>query len=156
MPRMIWVKPLFGGSIKVQEGTIQTRTAYEQWNGWFGKGRMRRPGLREQLGSRVSGLEWIIDYVDRMIDAGLTYKGWNGETEKVISEFEEEDFYENLETLRDSLNDTLNKARARRPLKNRIELLQNMTEERGCPPHEAASARERLKVLERRLEAGER
>lgn len=165
MPRMVWTTSIFGHQIKVQEGTIQTRTAYEQWNGWYGKGRVRRPGLREQFRSRVDSLEWIADRVDRMIDAGLTYESYDYDddgveitrttVEKVIDDYDEECFYESLEDLRDSLNDTLEKAKVRRPLQRRIALLQQMIDLKS-EPEDKANAQGRIDVLNNRLEAGER
>jgi hypothetical protein len=157
MPRMIWTKSIFGKSIHVQEGTILTQPAWEQWNGWYSKiakTLRRRPGLREQYSAQISDLERDIDYIDQMIDAGVTYKDLDGEIEKVIDEFEEECFYEELEDLRNSLNDTLKKYTARRPLKRRIELAQQMID-LNSEPELKAVAQDRIDAMKKRLGEGE-
>ena len=143
MPRMTYIKSIFGETISVQEGTIRTRAAFEQWWGWTGKGHRHRPGLKDQYCRGIQDLEWIIDYIGHMIDAGFTHTFFDGTTEKVIDDYNEESFYEDLENLRDSLNGTLNEAAKRRPLKRRIELLQQVID-LNSTPEDRANAQGRI------------
>ena len=148
MPRMVWTKSIFGGSIYVQEGTIFTRDAWEQWNGWPGKGGRHRPGLKEQYRAQIEELEWAIGRIEQMIEAGLTHEH-NSSTKRVISDYEEEYFYEDLEDLRDSPNETLAKANARRA---GIELAQAMIDHPRTEPEQRDAALNRIEVLKKRLE----
>jgi hypothetical protein len=153
--KMIRTQSIFGEQVHVLEGTLLTRSPYEQWHGWSSEGGRRQRGLREEYTSRINDLQWTIGYIEKMIAAGLTHTWpYDGETEKLIDDYEEEDFYESLEDLRDGLNDTLNAADARRPLKRRIALAQQMIDLRSEPADKAA-AQGRIEVLMRRLEEGE-
>lgn len=161
MPKKVWIKSIFsserrrpGDSYYVQEGTLLTRNAFEQWNGWpAGNSGRRRRGLKDQWRALRDDLEWMADYIDRMIAEGLTHTYYDGSTEKLIDEFEEEMFYEDLEGLRDSLNETLKQAAKRRPLQRRIELAQQMIDHPRTEPELRDTARNRLEAMKKRLES---
>lgn len=154
MPKKVFVKPIVkNGPSYVQEGTIWTRPAFQQWFGWSSERSYRhRPGLRDQYRKAVDDVTWMTGYIRQMIEAELTYKSYDGASEKVIDEYDEERFIEDLEDLRDHLNSVLNEMGKRRPLQRRIELMQRILDpSANAGPGEVAAARAGIERLKRRL-----
>ena len=109
MPRMTYIKSIFGETISVQEGTIRTRAAFEQWwLDWQGPPApawAEGPVLPRDPGS---GVDHRLH--PHMIDAGIHPHVLSTARPRSIDDYNEESFYEDLENLRDSLNGTLNEA----------------------------------------------
>lgn len=152
---MIYVEWLDGHMHTVAPGSLLTRRPLEQWIGWLSEAGRRQPGFRDLLRKASRDLEWAIYGIEKMIDASPTFKTWDGEVCKVISEYEEEDFVETLEGLRDLLNAVIGRMSVRRPLKRRIELLMAVTPEANASPGEVANAKAAVERLQQRLEGSQ-
>jgi hypothetical protein len=139
-------------TLHVTDGSFFTRSPWEQWHGWRSEAGRHQRGLRYSLSAKVEDLLMNVRQIEALIDAGLTYTSYDGEVTKLIEQYDEEQVQWELEYLRDSVNQTLNKMNLRRPLKRRIELMQEVTVERGATPGEAANARAMIERLEQRLE----
>jgi hypothetical protein len=155
--KKVYVKTVDGQEVLVAEGSFFTRSPWEQWHGWHSNGGRRQRGLRDLLPDKMRDLLFDLGRAEALIDADLTYTsewhGEEGEVTKLIDQYEEERLQEDLESLRDSINQTLETWNRRRPLKRRIELMREVTEQRGATPDEAANAKAMIDRLERRLEA---
>jgi hypothetical protein len=150
--KKVYVETLDGQTLLVAEGSFFTRSPFEQWHGWSSKGGRRQRGLRDLLPDRMRDLLFDLRRVEALIDAGVTYKSYDGEITKLIDTYDEEQLQEDLESLRDSINETLNTWSLRRPLKRRVELMREVTVERGATPDEAAAAKAAIERLQKRLD----
>jgi hypothetical protein len=155
MPKKVYVRSVIDGELyHVNEGSIYTQPAFQQWYGWTIKPSYRhRPGLRDQYHRKTEDLIAVIRYIEKLIAADLTYTStYDNAVEKVIDEYDEERFVEELEYLRDSVNDVLNSMAKRRPLQRRIELMERVLDpSANAEPGEVEAAKAAIERLKRRL-----